>query len=140
MILDASALVALILGEPEAERLLSKLSSAADAAESPWRKARPSLAIGAPTLVEATLVLSHRLGPVAMSLVERVLGELEVSILPFEERHWRLAIEAGRRFGKGRHPAGLNFGDCMAYASARQAARPLLATGGDFAQTDLVLA
>jgi ribonuclease VapC len=120
--------VALILGEPEAERLLAKVAAAGE------------LAIGAPTLVETTIVLSHRLGPVALSLIERFLGELAVAILPFEERHWRQAIEANRRFGKGRHPAALNFGDCMAYATARVANSPLLFTGDDFPKTDLALA
>lgn len=128
MILDSSAVVALILGEPEAERLLPSLATATE------------MAIGAPTLVEASIVLSHRLGPIAASLLERFLGEVEVAVLPFEERHWRAAIEASRRFGKGRHPAALNFGDCMAYATARVAGRPLLATGDDFSQTDLPLA
>ena len=128
MILDSSVVVALILGEPEAERFLRRLAAATE------------LAIGAPTLVEATIALSHRLGPVAASLIERFLGELEVAVLAFEERHWRQAIEANRRFGKGRHPAALNFGDCMAYATARVAGRPLLATGHDFSQTDLPLA
>jgi ribonuclease VapC len=96
--------------------------------------------IGAPSLVEAAIVLSHRLGPVAASLVERFLGELEVVVVPFDQRHWRVAIEASRRFGKGRHPAALNFGDCLAYATARVAAMPLLAIGEDFAKTDLALA
>jgi ribonuclease VapC len=128
LILDSSAVVAAILGEPEAERLLRRLATATE------------LAIGAPTLVEATIALSHRLGPVASSLIERFLGEIEVAVLPFEERHWRAAIEASRRFGKGRHPAALNFGDCMAYATARVAGRPLLVTGHDFSQTDLLLA
>lgn len=128
MILDSSAVVALVLGEPSAESLVDKLATAGE------------LAIGAPTLVEAAIVLSHRLGPVAASLLERFLGELAVAVLPFEERHWRLAIEASRRFGKGRHPAALNFGDCMAYAIARLAALPLLCTGDDFAKTDLALA
>ena len=128
MILDSSAVVALILGDPEAERLLPSLAAATE------------MAIGAPTLVEASIVLSHRLGPIAASLLERFLGEVEIAVLPFEERHWRAAIEASRRFGKGRHPAALNFGDCMAYATARVAGRPLLATGHDFSQTDLPLA
>lgn len=76
----------------------------------------------------------------ALSLIERFLGELAVAILPFEERHWRFAIEANRRFGKGRHPAALNFGDCMSYATARAAGRALLFTGEDFSKTDLTLA
>lgn len=120
--------MAVILGEPEAERLLSKLSTAGE------------VAIGAPTLVEATLALTRRLGPVASSLIERLLGEAGVAIMPFDERHWRAAIEAGRRFGKGRHPAALNFGDCLSYAMARVAARPLLAVGDDFRKTDITLA
>jgi ribonuclease VapC len=128
VILDASAVVALILGEPAAESLLSRLASAGE------------VSIGSPTLVEATIVLTHRLGPVASSLVERFLGELGVTVLPFDQRHWREAIAASRRFGRGRHPAALNFGDCLAYASARLAERPLLAIGDDFARTDLALA
>lgn len=107
---------------------MSKLSAAGD------------LAIGAPTLVEATLVLTNRLGPMASSLIERLLGEAGIAIMPFDERHWRAAIEAGRRFAKGRHPAALNFGDCLAYAMARVAARPLLAVGDDFRKTDITLA
>jgi ribonuclease VapC len=128
MVLDASAVVALVLDEPAAAGLLAKLAAA------------PELAIGAPTLVEATVVLTHRLGPLAASLVERLLGELAVAVLPFDQAHWRLAIEANRRYGKGRHAAGLNFGDCLAYATARAAAMPLLAVGEDFPLTDLRLA
>jgi ribonuclease VapC len=130
LILDASAVVALILGEPAAKDLLQKLEAAED----------DELLIGAPTLVEAAVVLSHRLGPVASSLLERFLVELAVTVLPFDHHHWRLALDANRRFGKGRHPAALNFGDCLVYASARAAGRPLLATGEDFTLTDLPLA
>ncbi len=125
MILDASAVVALVLGEPAAEALLARIAVAGD------------LAIGAPTLAEAAIVLGHRLGPVAGSLLERLMAELEVDVLPFAQPHYRCAAEASRRFGKGRHPAALNFGDCLAYATARLAGRPLLATGDDFARTDL---
>lgn len=117
-----------MLGEPEAEGLLRKLAAADE------------LAIGAPTLTEASLVLSHRLGPLAASLLAHLLAELDLAVVPFDERHVRHAVEAHRRFGKGRHPAALNFGDCMAYATARLAARPLLATGSDFGHTDLPLA
>jgi ribonuclease VapC len=120
--------IALLLGEPDAERLLLELSAADE------------VAIGAPTLAEAGIVLNHRLGPLAASLLARLLAELDVVVLPFEERHARQALAANQRFGKGRHPAALNFGDCMAYATARLAARPLLATGRDFAQTDLPVA
>jgi ribonuclease VapC len=128
LILDASAVVALILGEPAAQDLVQKLA------------AGDELHIGAPTLVEAAIVLSHRLGPVASSLLERFLVELAVTVLPFDHHHWRLALDASRRFGKGRHAAALNFGDCLAYATARAAGMPLLSTGDDFTHTDLPLA
>lgn len=120
--------MALILGEPAAADLTAVLATADE------------VQIGSPSLVEAAIVLSRRLGPVASSLLERCLAELEVTVLPFDHRHWRCAVEASRRFGKGRHPAALNFGDCLAYASSQVAGLPLLATGDDFARTDLTLA
>lgn len=63
-----------------------------------------------------------------------------IGVIPFEEEHWNEAAAAFRRYGKGRHPAGLNLGNCMTYATARLAQRPLLCLGDDFAQTDLALA
>jgi ribonuclease VapC len=70
-------------------------------------------------------------------LVKEFLDEWRVQVLPFGRHHWRVAGEAFRRFGKGRHPASLNYGDCMTYASARLAEMPLLFTGNDFARTDI---
>jgi ribonuclease VapC len=129
VILDASAVIAVVLRESDTDRLQIKLSAADE------------VAIGAPSLVEVSIALTHRMGPaVAGSLVQSFLNRFEVSILAFEPRHWRVAIEAFRRYGKGRHPAALNFGDCLAYATARVAGRPLLATGDDFVKTDLVVA
>jgi ribonuclease VapC len=66
--------------------------------------------------------------------------EASLAIIPFTEDHWRVAVEAYARFGKGRHAASLNFGDCLTYAVARLAERPLLFVGSDFAKTDLPLA
>jgi ribonuclease VapC len=71
------------------------------------------------------------------ALVEQFLDDLKVEVLPFDGRHWRAATDAFIRYGKGRHPAGLNFGDCMSYAAARVADEPLLFTGNDFAKTDI---
>ncbi|MCJ7627420.1 MAG: type II toxin-antitoxin system VapC family toxin, partial [Longimicrobiales bacterium] len=68
------------------------------------------------------------------------LDELDVQELPFGELHWREAADAYRRFGKGRHSAALNFGDCMTYAVAQLAGERLLFVGGDFAQTDVEVA
>jgi ribonuclease VapC len=128
MILDSSAVVAILLEEPEAEVLLTKLR-------------RPGqIGIGAPTLIETGVVLTHRLRRDPVPLLQGFLQELGGLILPFEEAHWRVAVDAFGRFGKGRHPAALNFGDCLAYASARVAGQPLLCIGNDFVQTDLDLA
>lgn len=128
MILDSSAVVAVLLREPGHELLLGAMAGAA------------SLGIGAPTLVETTIVLSARLGRDARGLVSRFLLEADVILVPFTDAHFGTAVSAWLRFGRGRHPAGLNFGDCLAYATARVAGQPLLYTGDDFAQTDLAAA
>lgn len=128
MILDASALVALVVGEPEFETIRETMSTAGD------------LAVGAPTLFEAAMVLRSRLGAAGRTLLDASTAQFEVDVVPFDAQHWPVALDAFTRFGKGRHPAGLNFGDCLAYAIARVAGEPLLCVGGDFAQTDLELA
>ena len=79
------------------------------------------------------------MGVAGQTLLVRLLEEADVDIVPFGEEHWPAAVEAFRRYGKGRHPAGLNFGDCLTYATASLAGEPLLAVGDDFAQTDLEL-
>jgi ribonuclease VapC len=125
MILDSSALLAVVFQEPGFEGLLDTIHQAEVAAA------------GTPTLVETGIVLHARLGPPARGLLERLLDELGILEIPFGEIHWREAVEAYRRYGKGRHPAGLNFGDCMSYAVARLAGEPLLFLGEDFPKTDL---
>ncbi|MDX6651543.1 MAG: ribonuclease VapC [Solirubrobacterales bacterium] len=74
-----------------------------------------------------------------MTILARFLQERELIVIPFDQLHWEEAVTAFIRFGKGRHPAGLNFGDCMTYATAQLAAEPLLCVGEDFAKTDLAL-
>jgi ribonuclease VapC len=125
VILDSSAIVAIFLKEPGYQRLLSALDG------------DDLVGIGAPTLVEAAIVLSARLKTNMRQLVEDFLSELNIQIVPFTSEHWRAALDAFVRFGKGRHPAGLNFGDCLSYAVAFVAGRPLLAKGDDFRKTDL---
>ncbi len=121
---DTSALVAIVLGEPDAETLLAVLQG------------EPCI-MGAPTMLEATIVVEARQGPDAARdlalLVDGAIGE----VVPFGVEHAASAARAWRRFGKGRHPAGLNFGDCLAYAVADVAGVPLLFKGEDFAATDL---
>jgi len=128
VILDSSALVAVALDEPERDELRAKIN-AADA-----------VAVGAPSLVETGIVLESRVDEDATALVSELLAQLEAVVVEFGAAHWLEAVSAWQRFGKGRHPAGLNFGDCFAYATAKVAGQPLLAKGGDFAQTDLELA
>lgn len=125
MIVDASALIAVLLKEPGYEVFLRKLALAAE------------VGIGTPTLLETFLVLASRLETEADLLLEKVLQRFAIEVVPFDDAHRLEACVAFLRFGKGRHPAALNFGDCMAYATAKLAERPLLFVGNDFTQTDL---
>lgn len=126
MILDSSAVVSMIAEEPGHGQLLAAV---ADAAE---------VAIGAPTRLESEMVMIGRAGAAGQDLVEQFLFRNNVVVIVFSDAHRRLATEAFKRYGKGRHSAALNYGDCMAYATAKVAEHPLLFTGDDFAQTDLV--
>ena len=128
MIVDSSALVAITFREPGHSELIAKLTAA------------PSAGIGTPTLAETGLVLAWRLRQDPRDLLVRMLSEFGVEEVPFGEAHWREAVGAYLRFGRGRHKAQLNFGDCLAYAVAHLADEPLLFTGNDFSETDLKLA
>lgn len=128
MIVDTSALVAMLLREEGWEALRSAVVD------------EEVVGIGAPSLLETVLVISGRAGRDRSQDVERFVRDLSIVVIPFEEDHARAAAEAFVRFGKGRHRAALNFGDCMSYAIAKLAGQPLLCTGKDFAMTDLKLA
>lgn len=128
MILDSSAVIAILLRESEADELEAKVAGA------------PVLGIGSPTFVETLMVLSSRFGRDADRHLEGFLSRSEAIVVPFSEDHARAAAEAFDRFGKGRHRAGLNFGDCLSYAVSKLSGQPLLCTGRDFAKTDLKLA
>jgi ribonuclease VapC len=128
MIVDSSALVAITFREPSHPELITKLASA------------PSAGIGTPTLAETGLVLAARLRRDPRDLIVRLLDEFSVEEVPFGDGHWKEAVGAYLRYGKGRHKAQLNFGDCLTYAVARLAGEPLLFTGNDFAETDLDIA
>lgn len=128
MVLDSSAVVALLVVEEGHERLYDAIELA------------PTLAIGAPNLMEVGMVTVGRYGETGRADVSRFLEDWSVEVVPFDERHWRVAIAAFARYGKGRHPARLNYGDCMAYATAKVAGAPLLFVGDDFAQTDVEVA
>ena len=91
--------------------------------------------VGTPTLVEPGIVLSARRGTPAASDLQDLLEELHVTVLPFSESNWRAAARAVERFGRGRHKAGLNVGDCLSYAVAAEASDSLLFVGDDFTST-----
>jgi ribonuclease VapC len=128
MILDSSAVVTIFLKEPGHETVRRKLIEA------------QVIAIGAPTLVETAIVMSARLNRDMRGSLARFIEENQVITIPFTEGHYGIAVSAWLKYGKGRHPAALNFGDCMAYAVAKAAEMPLLCVGADFPQTDLTLA
>jgi ribonuclease VapC len=95
--------------------------------------------VGAPTRAEAKIVLTAK-GQDADALLGPIVRAAAIAIVPFGPAHHVTALDAFVRYGKRRHPAGLNFGDCLAYAVAKLAGEPLLCKGGDFAKTDLDLA
>lgn len=125
MIVDSSAVVAVLLRESRQEELSVKLDGAA------------IVAVGAPTLFETGMVMVGAMGERGRGLVSLFLESFEVEVIPFGELHWQLAVETFSRYGKGHHRAKLNYGDCMSYAVARIAGEPLLYIGNDFAQTDI---
>jgi ribonuclease VapC len=125
LIVDTSAIIAVICEEQGHVLLEDRLEAAAE------------IAIGTPTLFEAAMVLTVRLGKPRRSVLPLFLEENGIVTLPFDGDHACLATEAFMRFGKGRHPARLNYGDCMTYATARLAEMPLLFIGDDFRRTDI---
>jgi len=127
MILDSSAIVAVFLKEPSADKIL-ELIAAAD-----------RVAVSAATLVETGIVLSHRKGRQMQHPLELFCQKLSIASVPFTDEHRDLALHAWWHFGKSRNAAALSFGDCIAYATAKLADEPLLCTGDDFRKTDLAV-
>jgi len=128
LILDSSAIVGIIGREAGHEALKEALARA------------ETLSVGAPTLVESGLVLVGRHGIAGRQLLERLIEDAGVQVTSFDRSLQEAALDAFLRFGKGRHRARLNYGDCMTYAVAKLAGEPLLCVGDDFARTDLEIA
>jgi ribonuclease VapC len=128
MVIDTSALIAIIFDEAEAEDFERRIAS--DGVR----------LMSASTLLEATMVMEARLGEKGEEVLDFWLLKAGVEIVAFDAEQADLARRAWRRYGKGRHPAGLNFGDCFSYALAALRGEPLLFKGRDFAQTDIVAA
>jgi len=128
MFVDASALVAILASEDGAETLLKRLQEAESRSTSPMAIWETSLALGR----------QRQLAPTdALRLVTDFLKVLSITVEAVGREVGELAVVAHQRFGKGRHPAGLNFGDCFAYACARHLDMPLLYKGDDFSRTDI---
>lgn len=125
MVIDTSAILAILLDEPEAPDFERRIA------------ADPVRLISAATLVEAAIVIESRLGDAGGREFDLWLHRLDVEVVPVDADQAQMARRAWRRFGKGRHPAGLNYGDCFAYALAAMRGDPLLFKGDDFSRTDL---
>ncbi len=125
MIIDTSAFIAILRGEPERIPFLEIMDAA------------KSRAVAAPTLLETSMVLIGKQNADIAKALDDFLAVSDIDILPFTADHLAVAREAFLRYGKGRHPASLNFGGCIAYATARLEAMPLLFKGEDFRLTDV---
>ena len=128
LVIDTSAAVALLSGETAGADVIGALDG------------EGSRLMSAGSLVELGIVLEARFGPVGLGIVERFLREAEIEVVPIDHEQAGAAVSAWRRFGKGRHTAGLNLGDCFTYALAEVTGLPILCIGDDFARTDLPVA
>ena len=125
MVLDTSALLALLLDEPEAEACRGALES------------DESRLVSAATLLEAAVVIEARKGEAGGRELDLLVHRAEITVVPVDAEQVAEARRAYRRFGRGRHAAGLNFGDLFSYSLARVTGEPLLFKGEDFARTDI---
>lgn len=128
MVIDTSALVAVLFDEPERAHLVRLIT------------ADPRRLISAGTLLESSIVIEARRGEAAGRELDLLLHRLGATVVPFDDAQSTLARSAWRRYGKGRHAAALNLGDCFAYALSRLSGEPLLFKGTDFGLTDVVVA
>ena len=129
MIVDSSAIIAILRAEPEAQAFAKAIAAARDRH------------VSTVNFVEAAVVIDGSRDPIASRRFDELVHEAELQIEPVTEAHARIAREAYRDFGKGSgHRASLNFGDCFAYALAKAKQEPILCKGDDFKHTDLTLA
>jgi len=127
VVIDTSALIALLSMEAEAARLATALES------------DPNRLISAASIVEAGLVVESRYGAAGGRELDLLIAKSGLSIEPVTAEQAEIAREAWRRYGKGRHSASLNFGDCFSYALAKATGEPLLFKGDDFPKTDIAV-
>lgn len=125
MVIDTSAVVAILLDEAERASFNRRIEAA------------DTTLMSSATLVEVSIVIEARFGAEGLRALDRFIELARIEVREFDAEQARVARDAWSRFGKGRHPAALNFGDCFSYALARTQALPLLFKGGDFAATDI---
>ena len=128
MVVDSSALLAILLGEPERRDLNERI------------EADPHRLISAANLLEAAIVLESRSGEIGGRELDLFLHRAGFETVSVDDNQVAIARSAFRKYGKGRHPASLNFGDCFAYAASKATGEPLLFKGSDFMHTDIVAA
>ena len=128
MVLDSSAILAILLDEPERPGFTRLIEQ------------DPMRLVSAATLVEVSIVIESRKGELGRRLLERFLELTGAEVAPVTAEQAKHACDAFRRWGKGRHPAGLNFGDVFPYALAETTGEPLLFKGNDFTRTDITSA
>ncbi|MEX2552748.1 MAG: type II toxin-antitoxin system VapC family toxin [Actinomycetota bacterium] len=125
MVIDTSGAFAVLTGEPGSESMVEALAGSAE------------LLMSAGTTVELGIVFESRYGPAGGSIIERFIREAGIEIVSVDRDQAGRAMEGWRRFGKGRHPAGLNFGDCFTYALGVSTGYPVLCVGTEFAQAGM---
>ena len=125
MVIDSSAIAAVLFGEPEAAALLGVLASS-----------EPKL-MSAVSHLESAIVVQARKGDVGAKAYASLMAQADIEVVAFDASQAEVALDAWRRYGKGRHAAGLNLGDCASYALASVRNQALLFKGGDFAKTDV---
>ena len=128
MVIDTSAIVAILQNEPERRTFNEAIESAA------------SCSLSAASFVEASMILESRYGSDGIRSLDLLISKASVELAVVDSDQALIARDAFRRFGKGRHPASLNYGDCFSYALAKTLDAPLLFKGNDFSQTDIVAA
>jgi len=127
IVVDTSAIVAVLFREQGSARIEQQL-------------VQSECSMSAATLVELSIVIEAKTGPAGSQLLTELLRRIDIRIVEVDESIAEEAVVAWRRFGKGRHQAGLNFGDTFSYALARRLSQPLLFVGNDFSETDIVAA
>lgn len=125
MVIDSSALIAILLGEPEAKVFSEAIANA------------PKRVLSAFSALETSIVIESKKGEPGGRELDLLLHKARIEIVPIDEEQFELARRAWRDFGKGRHPAGLNIGDCCSYALSKYSGEPLLFKGDDFSKTDV---